>query len=355
MAMANAAESAEDSLASKAGRALGFASSFTVCLVTAGALAITLWGRPKISSLTLEIRPPSPSASHVSLALLGARSAPETHLGPITSALYAGKTLLADPALIENTASGPLPRIADDGRRPMGVYAAPAPSGAKFKIALVVDGLGLSARQTQAALATLPADVSLGFAPYSPLVNQWVAQARARGHEVLLEIPMEPLDFPDSDPGPNTLRSGQEEDANIQRLKWALTRFTGYAGVTNLLGARFLTDSQALSPTLAYLGRRGLYFFDNGTTAQSLVPTLSIQLGVAFAQATSSIDAIQTPSEIDRRLTELEDEARAKGVAVGTANLYPVSLARIAAWAKGLGARGFDLVPLSAVVETKNR
>ena len=76
----------------------------------------------------------------------------------------------------------------------------------------------------------------------------WIDKARGGGHEVLMEVPMEPFDFPDSDPGPHTLRAGQDEDANIQRLTWALTRFTGYAGVTNLLGQRFLSDSAALSP-----------------------------------------------------------------------------------------------------------
>ena len=91
---------------------------------------------------------------------------------------------------------------------------------------------------------------------------------------------MEPFDFPDSDPGPHTLRAGQDEDANIQRLTWALTRFTGYAGVTNLLGQRFLSDSDALAPMLTYLNRRGLYFFDNGAASQSVAPTVAGQVGM---------------------------------------------------------------------------
>jgi len=128
------------------------------------------------------------------------------------------------------------------------------------------------AEATRTALDSLPAGVTLGFAPYADDVGQWAAQARGKGHEVLLEIPMEPYDFPDSDPGPHTLRAGQEEEDNTQRLTWALTRFTGYAGVTNLLGQRFLSDSEALSPTLTYLSRRGLYFFDNGAASQSVAP-----------------------------------------------------------------------------------
>jgi polysaccharide deacetylase 2 family uncharacterized protein YibQ len=133
-------------------------------------------------------------------------------------------------------------------------------------------------------------------------------------------------------------------------LAWALSRFTGYAGVTNLLGQRFLSDSNALSPVLTYLNRRGLYFFDNGAASQSVVPMVAGQVGIPAAQSGPALDSVQSPSEIDRRLSELETQARANGSAAGSAFLYPVTVARIAAWARGLGSRGFVLVPVSAIV-----
>jgi uncharacterized protein len=349
--MAAAADPAEGFFASKAGRALSFGCSFTACLLAAGALAITLLGRPggptpvlldlgDYGSGTPKLVPTRPATDSDGNAVAG----------PVTKPIYAGKTLLADPALIENTAQGPLPRIADDGRKPMAVYAGPAQASAKFKIAIVVNGLGQSATATKAALDTLPASVTLGFAPYAADIGRWVEQARERGHEVLLQVPMEPLDFPDSDPGPRTLRAGQEEEANIQRLTWALSRFTGYAGVTNLLGQRFLSDSEALAPVLTYLNRRGLYFFDNGAASQSVLPMVAGQVGIPAAQSGPALDTVATALEIDRRLSELETQARANGSAVGSAFLYPVSLARIATWARGLESRGFVLVPVSAIV-----
>jgi uncharacterized protein len=348
--MAAAADSAEGFLASRPGRALAFACSFMACLLAAGALTITLLGRPGgPATVTLELSEHAGGKSKPSAPLFPGLQ-PGAVTGPVTKPIYAGKALLADPALIENTIQGPLPRIADDGRTPMAVYAVPASTTAKFKIAIMVSGLGLSPTATKTALDSLPAGVTLGFAPYSDDVGDWVAQARGRGHEVLLEIPMEPFDFPESDPGPHTLRAGQEEEANIQRMTWAMTRFTGYAGVTNLLGQRFLSDSQALSPALTYLNRRGLYFFDNGAASQSVVPMVAGQVGIPAAQSGPPLDTIQTALEIDRRLSELETQARANGSAVGAAFLYPVSIARIAAWAHGLEARGFVLVPVSAIV-----
>jgi polysaccharide deacetylase 2 family uncharacterized protein YibQ len=353
--MAAAADPAEGFFASRPGRALAFGCSFAACLLAAGALTITLLGRPGgPSAIQLELSQ-GVSSSSKPAAPLRFNSDEGPVIGPVTKPLYAGKALLADPALIENSPKGPLPRIADDGRKPMTAYAAPSGASGKFKIAIVVNGLGQSPAATKTALDSLPPEVTLGFVPYAANAQDWVAKARERGHEILLQIPMEPLDFPESDLGPQTLRSGQEEESNIQRLSWAMSRITGYAGVTNLLGQRFLTDSDALAPVLTYLNRRGLYFFDNGAAAQSVAPTVAGQVGIPAAQSGSALDRVQNPSEIDRRLSELETQARANGTAVGSAFLYPVTVARIAAWAGGLQSRGFVLVPVSAIVSQQTK
>jgi len=265
--------------------------------------------------------------------------------------IYAGSSLVADPALIENTAQGPLPRIADNGRTPMKAYASnAAPAVKKPKIAIVMLGFGASGEATTSALGALPAAVTVGFVPRGGDIQNWVNEARSRGHEVLLELPMEPYDYPDSDPGPHTLRTGQGEEANTHHLAWALTRFTGYVGVTNEQGGRFLSDSGALEPVMTFLTRRGLMFYDDGSTAKSAAPDVARQTNTAFVQGALAIDKVQDGVAIDRALSDLETQARANGSAVGTAFLYPVSVERLAQWSRGLSARGFVLVPASAIV-----
>ncbi|HEX4302028.1 MAG TPA: divergent polysaccharide deacetylase family protein [Rhizomicrobium sp.] len=271
----------------------------------------------------------------------------------ITHAVYAGTALVADPALIEKTDSGPLPRIAADGTPPQRAYAAPAIDNGKPRIAIVISGLGFSARLTADALAKLPPQVTLAFVPYASDVQRWVGEARREGHEVLVEVPMEPYDFPESDPGNYTLRSGVGEDANTQKLVWALTRFTGYTGVTNLLGTRLLSDADSLEPVLTYLSRRGLLFYDNGASSHSVAPDVAARTGVSFAQATATIDTIETAMEIDRELSELETAARAHGTASGSGFIRPITIERVAQWAQGLPGRGFVLVPASAIVLPK--
>jgi len=301
--------------------------------------------------LRLAIQPPTKTVIATPRAWVP--SPAQAALPPITAPVHAGNALVADPALIEANENGPLPRIAADGRTPMQAYAAPVADGGKPRIAIVIAGLGISAKATTAALASLPSQVTLAFAPSGTDVQHWVSDARGRGHEVLLEVPMEPFDFPDSDPGPHTLRAGVAETANTEKLVWALTRATGYTGITNLAGGRLLSDPDSLSPVLTFIARRGLLFYDNGQAQHSVSSDVAGRTGTAIAQATATIDAVQTPEEIDRQLSALETEARAHGFASGTGSLYPVTLQRVSQWAQGLSGRGFVLVPVSSIVAAK--
>jgi uncharacterized protein len=268
----------------------------------------------------------------------------------ITERINAGAVLVADPALIENTTTGPLPRIADDGRTPMHAYAPAVAATPKPHLAIVMAGVGIGAKATAAAIEQLPSAITLAFVPVAFKAQQSVNEARRRGHEVLLQIPMEPYDYPDSDPGPNTLRVGQRQDDNLERLTLAATRVTGYAGLMNLAGSRFMTDADSLIPILTFAARRGLLFFDSGVSPQSAGPQLATQTKTAYVQSTAAIDADPDPADIDRRLSDLETRARDNGSAAATASAYPVTIARIAAWAQGLSGRGFVLVPASAIV-----
>jgi polysaccharide deacetylase 2 family uncharacterized protein YibQ len=329
-------------------RPLGLATSATVCFLAAGALTITLLGSARHSGAGLDLAPvAAPAPAFPVHPPVSQPSAPVSDR--IDKPVYAGHALLADPALIESSPQGPLPRIADDGRKPMTAYAAPAAAG-KLRIAILVSGFGGSATAAASALARLPAPITLGFTPYGADVQSLVARAREAGHEVVLEVPMEPFDYPDSDPGPNTLRAETDEESNGQKLYWALSRFTGYAGVTNLLGQRFLADETALAPVMTQFARRGLYFYDKDGAPGSLSASIAGRTGAPFAAASTTLDAAPSAAEIDKQLSALEDAARAHGSAVGTAFLYPVSIDRITLWSKGLSGRGFVLVPISAIV-----
>jgi polysaccharide deacetylase 2 family uncharacterized protein YibQ len=259
----------------------------------------------------------------------------------------------ADERLLETTRHGRIPKIAPDGHRAVVAYARPSPAADLAadgpKVAIVVSGLGVGTRTTVDTLARLPPSISLAFIPYGADLASLVAQARERGHEVLLQAPMEPFDYPDNDPGPRTLLSGLPREQNLDRLHWLMSRLQGYVGITNYMGAKFVTSEKALTPVMDDVGSRGLMYFDDGSSARSHASQIAAANNIPFAKAEVTIDAVPSPAEIDRALLRLEQIARQRGIAVGHASALPVIIDRIALWARRAESRGIRLVPITAV------
>jgi uncharacterized protein len=256
----------------------------------------------------------------------------------------------ADARITENSRHGPIPRIGADGARASEVYARRPPAGADGpRIAIVVEGLGISATGTAEALGKLPGPVTLAFAPYGSDLARWVARARSDGHEILLQVPLEPFDYPDNDPGPQTLLTTLPAAQNLDRLHWFMSRLQGYVGLANHMGARFTSNEPAMSALLRETGRRGLIYFDDGSSARSVTGQVAGSANVPFAKADVVLDALPTPAGIDAALAKLEALARERGIAVGAAAALPVAVSRIAQWAKAAESRGLTLVPITAV------
>ena len=259
----------------------------------------------------------------------------------------------ADPRLVEPSRHGVIPRVANDGKRPLDQYARVDPALAKArgpKIAIVIAGLGIGTSATNNAIAKLPANVTLAFAPYGADMPRWAGRARTKGHEILLQIPMEPADYPDNDPGPQTLVSALPSEQNLDRLHWLLSRLQGYVGVVNLMGARFTANEAALSPVLRDIASRGLLYLDDGTSAKSLAAQIAGSIQAPFVKADLVLDGNPNWNEIDTALAKLEAIAAERGIAIGIASPLPVSIERIARWAKAAEARGIRVVPLSWVL-----
>jgi uncharacterized protein len=288
--------------------------------------------------------------SGVKIVRVGGEGAPEALVIDVAKALSAA-TAGADPQIIEQSRYGPVPRIGINGARPSKVYARPAfSSGGVPRIALVVGGLGLATQATETAISTLPSEVTLGFAPYGSDLSRQTALARGAGHEVVLQIPMEPFDYPRDNPGPHALLAGAGEAANIDNLTWLMSRFTGYAGVMNFLGGRFTADERALNPVLREIARRGLFYLDDGSSSQTIAVPLAANRGLAAVRADIVLDSAARPEAIEAALTRLEAIARDRGVAIGAASALPASIAAIGRFARALESRGVSLIPLSAAM-----
>jgi polysaccharide deacetylase 2 family uncharacterized protein YibQ len=185
--------------------------------------------------------------------------------------------------------------------------------------------------------------------PYAADIDRWAARARGESHEVLLQVPMEPHDYPDNDPGPQTLLTTLKPEDNIDRLHWAMSRFQGYVGIANYMGAKFGVNEQGVGTVVQEASRRGLIYFDDGAASRGVASQIASASNLPFAKADVTIDAAPTAAEIDGALAKLEAMARERGVAVGVATALPISIQRISTWAKAVTGRGITLVPISAV------
>lgn len=285
--------------------------------------------------------------------VIGTDAADKSEPASAAPAVMAG----IDPKLLEKSRYGMIPMAAGD-LKPFNVYAADADRARAAKmpvVAIVIGGLGVGAAKTTDAIMKLPGAVTLAFTPYGSDPGKLAERARAQRHEIFLQIPMEPYDFPDNDPGPQTLLTSLTADQNTDRLYWHLSRMQGYAGITNFMGARFIATDAAMQPIIREAAKRGLGFFDDGSSPRSIAPQAAANLAVPFGKGDIALDAVPTPTEIDRALNKLESTARERGVAVGTASALPVSIERVGAWIKTLSDRGILLVPLTtAMLKSKS-
>ena len=258
------------------------------------------------------------------------------------------------PDLSEETSAGAIPRISGTGLRPFDAYRRPAEaalaSGGPM-IAVVVTGLGINEQGSLDAIDQLPDDVTLAFAPYGRSLQNTVAAARAAGHEVMLEVPLEPFDYPQNDPGPHTILTGEAPRDNLEKLFWLMARFGGYFGVINNMGARLTASAQDFGPVMEEFGARGIGYLDDGSSNRSVAAQLASANRVPFARAGSMIDANPARASILSALASLESQAMEQGSAIGIVSALPISVQAVSDWAQELDAKGIALVPVSALMK----
>lgn len=256
------------------------------------------------------------------------------------------------PGLAAKGKYGPLPVVSPEGRSPWKTYRRPYHGKpTQPRIAIVMYDLGLAEPQTLAAIQDLPADISLAFNPYGSRVDEWTLQARAAGHEVLLQIPMEPVNAANDDPGPRAITSTLTAEQRKDRLDWILSRAVGYVGVTNFMGDQMTAQRGQITPVMEMLAPRGLIYVDARTTPATLAHKIARTQGIPSGVSTRFIDAPLVAREaIDQALAGLEREALAKGRVIAFARPFPVTMERLRYWAVGLKNRNIDLAPVSAAV-----
>ncbi len=255
----------------------------------------------------------------------------------------------ANPQIQEKTSDGVLPTIAQDGTKPWRFYAKPFErDGKKPMIAIIITGLGHNKTVTDHAMA-LNENITLSFSPYARGIEQLGASARLAGHEVMVDLPVDPANYPAADPGPYGLLLEKPPEENESRLRWLMMRIPTSVGFVTPRNERYTSSIEHTKILTQSLANRGLMLVLARDTSKNETKEILSQTTAVNVVADFVIDEDLSEATIKAKLVSIEQLALQRGFAVGIAQPYPVSVAQIMQWADTLAAKGILLVPISAV------
>ena len=222
---------------------------------------------------------------------------------------------------------------------------------AKPLVAIVIDDVGIDRPHSKRAWE-LPGPLTMSFLPYAKDLRDQAKAAHARGQELMLHLPMEPMGR--ADPGPGALLVSLGDAELKQRVTTALDSFDGYVGVNNHMGSRFTANKPDMETVLRLFKARGLMFLDSRTTVQTVGEQTAQELGVPTMPRNVFLDDDEQPEAIRRKLTETEAIARRQGFVVAIGHPHEATLQALAEWLPGLAAKGLVLAPATAVLRKRN-
>ena len=259
---------------------------------------------------------------------------------------------LAPSALLEQSASaGRALNDTEFDQPPWRRFARPAAVGTGHpRIGILLTGLGNDRAIAAAAIAGLPADVTLSFSPYAPDLSDWIAAARAFGHEAMVDLPLQAKDGRDLGAlGVMTALNQNEAGRRIDAIAGSADHVVGFAAAG---GDALLLDDQATATVLGETARLGLGFIDTSGEPMSLGATTAKASGAPFARTVLSLDDSPSRAGIAARLAVALQLASRDGGALAVAHASPATITAIADWTRQLGDNDPATVPASAFLKT---
>lgn len=227
------------------------------------------------------------------------------------------------------------------------------PYEGKPKIVIIIDDLGMDRKRTEQVI-NLPGPITLAFLPYAPKLDEDTKTSLSKGHELLIHTPMEPMDGK-MNPGPIALM----DDMNEQQLKVVLEQvfksFDGYVGINNHMGSRLTQNQKAMDVVMEALSKRDLLFVDSKTINTSVAAQTARNHNLRYAERDVFLDHENTPEFVAQSLRKMEIVARNRGQAIGIGHPKEATINGLRAWIPTLEKKGFEIVPVSAVVRREKR
>lgn len=220
-------------------------------------------------------------------------------------------------------------------------------AGAPAQIIVIIDDMGMDRRRSK-AIAELPGPLTLAYLPYAPDLPEETSTAKARGHELIIHMPMEPMDA-HTNPGPIALKTGMSNAEMDIMLAKAFASFDGYVGINNHMGSKLTQDERAMRHVMAALKARDLLFVDSKTIGSSVASRMAAEAGLRYADRDVFLDNVNTVEAVRRNLNQLERLADRKGYAIAIGHPRDGTIGALKEWLPTLKTRGFELIPVSSV------
>lgn len=224
----------------------------------------------------------------------------------------------------------------------------PAPPPVRPRIAVIIDDIGMNLPYSRAAL-DLPPAVTLAILPYAAQAADFARQAKEKGHDILIHIPMEAMNAPVSLGGMG-LTTDMDAHAIHAMMERISARMEGYIGINNHMGSKFTADRAAMTRLMPYLKERGLIMIDSKTIGASLVGDVADEYDVPHLSRDVFLDHEETPAFIAAALKQAEVIARRKGHAIAIGHPKAITLQALQAWIPTLDRKNIDLVAISDLV-----
>lgn len=193
------------------------------------------------------------------------------------------------------------------------------------RIAIIIDDIGYDSHIAEKFIS-LNAAITLSILPHSPHQRQIIRMAREKGLDLMLHLPMEPLEYPGVNPGRGALMTAMPPDTLIQQLNEDLDAVPHIKGVNNHMGSRMTASSEQMNQILSVIKKRDLFFIDSRTTADSKARSSARLFQVPYAERDVFLDNVQEPAAIRRQIRLLLQKAAANGQALAIGHPHAMTL-----------------------------
>lgn len=241
----------------------------------------------------------------------------------------------------------PEPPIPHRPPRPLPPAPGEQPAPPRARVAIIIDDLGFVLEPTE-AFWELEIPLTFAVLPWGRYSETHAREAIKRKQEVILHLPLEPLD-PQKDPGPGALRQDHSPEQLRRQIRANLAAVPGITGVNNHMGSKGTQDRELMQLLMAELKAANLFFVDSLTISTSVAATVAREHRVPTAIRDVFLDGAGLeglPAQIDR----LIEKALAQGAAIGIAHTRPGVAAALKEAIPRFEAAGIELVHVSALV-----